>query len=156
MQGEVGLRRMKKAPFKCLFCVASRGPFTRVEHPIPESLGNDDLVLPVGYVCDGCNQYFGSKLERAVLSSPPFNVERVAGAIKTKKGRLPKHLESGLEIHSTGHWDQVVLAGNAEKVEDVLKKNVLWSYPPPKYADLLARFFLKIGLESLSRSFLCF
>ncbi len=37
----------------CLFC-GSNGPFLRLEHIIPESLGNDDLVLQ-GEVCDVCN-----------------------------------------------------------------------------------------------------
>jgi len=35
---------MRVPPYKCLFCLEQEVPFTRVEHPIPESLGNDDWV----------------------------------------------------------------------------------------------------------------
>lgn len=40
------------ARMACLFC-SSHGRCSTVEHVIPESLGNDDLML-AGHVCDGC------------------------------------------------------------------------------------------------------
>lgn len=74
---------------KCLFCLKSDVPFKKIEHIIPESLGNDDFTLEPGFVCDFCNQYFGSKVESYVLNIPPFNIERVATIVKTKKGNVP-------------------------------------------------------------------
>lgn len=76
-------------PHDCLFCRSVDARFTRVEHPIPESLGNDEDVIPPGFVCDACNQYFGSKVEAVVLDMPPILLERTAASIRTKKGRLP-------------------------------------------------------------------
>jgi len=74
----------------CLFC-RKEGPFTRLEHIIPESLGNDDLVL-FNEVCDNCNQYFGSKIESFVLGKTPLAFWRAFLGIRTKKGQLP-HVE---------------------------------------------------------------
>ena len=60
---------------ECLFC-GNDGPFTTVEHIIPESLGNDDLVLE-GEVCDSCQRYFGKEVEKYVLSHTPLAFWRV-------------------------------------------------------------------------------
>ena len=49
----------------CLYCKAEES-FTTVEHVIPESLGNDDLLLK-GDVCDVCQAYFGKEVKRYVL-----------------------------------------------------------------------------------------
>lgn len=45
---------------KCIFCKDSSDNSTSVEHIIPESLGNKD-ILPKGIVCDSCNNYFAVK-----------------------------------------------------------------------------------------------
>jgi len=71
----------------CLFCHGT-GPFKSVEHIIPESLGNDDLILR-NEVCDKCNQYFGSKVENFVLSKTPLAIWRTLLGIPTKNGSLP-------------------------------------------------------------------
>jgi cold shock CspA family protein len=59
-----------------------------VEHIVPESLGNDDLLL-VGEVCDGCQRYLGKEVEQYVLSKTPIGVWRTFLGIRTKKGKLP-------------------------------------------------------------------
>jgi len=122
-----------------------------VEHPIPESLGNDDLILDPGFVCDPCNQYFGSKVESKVLASPPFNVERTAFAIPTKKGRLPRYDGDGFSLLPTGYTNRLLVVGYGDlsKGYRVLDSNLLVVDPPPGYGELLARFFLKVGLELL-------
>lgn len=71
----------------CLFC-NKEGPYTKPEHIIPESLGNDDLVLE-NEVCDHCNQFFGSKIESFVLGKTPLAFWRTFLGIKKKKGKLP-------------------------------------------------------------------
>jgi hypothetical protein len=131
----------------CLFC-ESNGPFTKLEHPIPESLGNDDDVLLPGYVCDNCNQYFGSKIEGPVLNSPPFCIERMVAAVKTKKGKLPWYGQNGKFImQSTGYWDTI--AFDPVYYENN-KKLIL--FPPPNHGNLIARFMLKMGIELLVNS----
>lgn len=73
--------------FGCLFC-RSQGPFSTVEHVIPESLGNIDLVLR-GEVCDACQRYFGKEVENYVLSKTSIGVWRALLGIRTKQGKLP-------------------------------------------------------------------
>ncbi|MBI4962570.1 MAG: hypothetical protein HY913_04775 [Desulfomonile tiedjei] len=142
---------MRSPRFECLFCRSTNGPFRRMEHLIPESLGNDDLVLERGSVCDTCNQYFGSKIESKVLASPPFSIERTAFAIPTKKGRLARYDGDGFSLHSTGSTNRILVAGydDLSKAQRVLDSGLVVVEPPPSYGDLLARFFLKIGLELL-------
>ena len=142
---------MLSPKFECLFCKNAHGPFSRVEHPVPESLGNDDLVLDRGFVCDPCNQYFGSKIESKVLASPPFNVERTAFAIRTKKGRFARYDGDGFSLYSTGSTNRLFVVGyeDLSKVYRVLESGLVVVEPPPSYGALLARFFLKVGIELL-------
>jgi HNH endonuclease len=74
---------------RCIFCKQDSSTSVSVEHIIPESLGNIDHVLPVGAVCDGCNQYFARKVERQLLESPMFRLLRADMAIPNKRGRIP-------------------------------------------------------------------
>lgn len=73
---------------RCLFCLSS-GPFGTVEHVVPESLGNGDLMLE-GHVCDGCQRYFGTEVEHYVLNNSPMGFWRLLLGTPTKKGNRPK------------------------------------------------------------------
>jgi len=138
---------------KCLFCQSNRGPFTREEHPIPQSLGNDDLVLPPGVVCDPCNQYFGSKLEQPVLNYAPLGIERVVQAVRNKRGKVPRVRNRDIEIQSTGYWDRMALASTPphRSLLPLRDGRVILN---PEWVDpsLLARFLLKVGLELFTMS----
>lgn len=37
---------------------------TSEEHIIPKSLGNDELILKRGTICDKCNNYFALNIEK--------------------------------------------------------------------------------------------
>lgn len=142
---------MERPIFRCIYCLSKTNEFLSVEHPIPESLGNDETILSEGLVCDPCNRYFGSKLEESVLRKAPFGPERIAQAIKSKKGKYPTIQNGGFSMKSTGYWDHVILesafphkgmialprGGFALKTE--------WSTP-----DEIARFLLKMGLGILA------
>ncbi len=140
-----------------MFCGTVTGPFRSVEHPIPESLGNDDLILPKGYVCDACNSYSGSKIENRVVSAPPFNVERVTFNVHSKKGKPTSYIGDGFSLHSTGAIDQlfVVGYGDLSAAEEVLREQVIWVPRVTGFADLMVRFLLKIGVELLVFSDKC-
>lgn len=71
----------------CLFC-GGPGPFTTVEHTVPEALGNDDSVL-LGEVCDSCQSYLGREVEKFALTQPPIGPMRALLKIRGKRGRLP-------------------------------------------------------------------
>ncbi len=60
----------------CIFCKRDSTGSCSVEHIIPESLGNEEHVLPPGVVCGACNNYFASSIEQAVLESGAFKIAR--------------------------------------------------------------------------------
>src|SRR5689334_121693 len=103
---------MRHSRDRCLFCLSEKGPFDRDEHPIPESLGNNELLLPRGVVCDFCNQYFGTKLEKRILSLPPFSFVRVALNVRNQRGRVPPSSHGQhYTLRPTGFRDVVILTG---------------------------------------------
>ena len=77
---------------RCIFCKQDSSTSKSVELIIPESLGNVEHVLPLGAVCDACNQYFARKIERQVLDSPMFRRLRADMAVRNKRGRIPAWL----------------------------------------------------------------
>ncbi len=84
----------------CLFC-GGTGPFTTVEHTVPEALGNDDSVL-LGEVCDGCQSYLGREVEKFALSQPPIGPMRALLRIRGKRGKLPT-IETSIPERHGGH-----------------------------------------------------
>ena len=145
-----------EAPCKCLFCFRTDVSFNKIEHPIPESLGNDDWVLPKGFVCDVCNQYFGSKVENIVISEPPFILERLGYVVKSKKGKLPKYeARKGLHLVTSGSMDTILFVAEDDYIEHyhkALKHESFMVYQSEKVASHVSRFLLKIGLEALISS----
>lgn len=74
---------------RCIFCKHDSSSAKSVEHIIPESLGNVAHTLPIGAVCDACNQYFARKIERPILESGMFRILRADRRIENKRGRIP-------------------------------------------------------------------
>lgn len=135
---------------RCLFCLRSSGSFLRREHPIPESLGNDDLILPAGFVCDACNQYFGSKLEKDVLNLAPFGVTRASQCVKNKGGNYPVVGGNNLRVRSTGYWDGLTFcSAPPHKHLRISPNGEALLCPEWVSPDQLVRFLLKMGLELL-------
>lgn len=60
-----------------------------VEHIVPESLGNKSFVLPLGYVCDKCNNYFAREVEKPFLEQIDMRLLRFYQNIPNKKNRIP-------------------------------------------------------------------
>lgn len=79
----------KNAPKKCIYCLSSEGSFKSEEHIFPESLGNDELVLSPGYVCDTCNNGVLSVLDNELLKSAPIAFLQVYFVPYNKNGHLP-------------------------------------------------------------------
>jgi len=61
-----------------------------VEHLVPEGLGNKEIVLPVGVVCDRCNNEVLSQLDTALIELGPIALLRVKYGVPTKAGKMPK------------------------------------------------------------------
>ncbi len=73
---------------RCIYCLSRDGDFGSEDHVIPESLGNDELVLR-GAVCGACNNSL-SRLEQSLLDFEPVAFFRVLNVPYTKKGKPPR------------------------------------------------------------------
>ena len=73
----------------CIVCRRADGKFTSSEHVFPESLGNKDLVLEAGVVCDRCNNGVLAQLDQALLEFMPIKLLRTVRGIPSKSGRVP-------------------------------------------------------------------
>src|SRR4051794_3129220 len=74
----------------CLFCRNSDGSFRSQEHVFPESLGNKTLVLPVGVVCDRCNNGPLAQVDKALCDFMPIAMRRTTLGIQSKSGVVPQ------------------------------------------------------------------
>src|SRR5215207_7189160 len=74
----------------CLYCLTEDRKFSSVEHLVPEGLGNKEIVLPVGVVCDKCNNEVLSQLDTALIEFGPIALLRVKYGVPTKAGKMPK------------------------------------------------------------------
>jgi hypothetical protein len=137
---------------------------------VPESLGNDDLIL-IGEVCDVCQRYFGKEVERYVLDKTPLAFWRVFLQIPTKKGNQPtvntgqpredkgtiperhaRHDDVGFTAHEDGSIS--VDIDDGEIVRDILEgtKTGFKMVLSPKKLHMLGRFLGKVGLGILATS----
>lgn len=151
----------------CLFCHGT-GPFSRPEHIIPEALGNDDLILH-NEVCDECNQYFGSKVEKFVLGKTPIafwrtflGIRKKQGALphvdlsqqKKQKGRLPAiHPSHDNLVGFTCHYDYSVSVDidDDEIIREILdgKRERFTFVFTPLVLSMIGRLLCKVGVELL-------
>lgn len=148
----------------CLFCNLG-GPCTTVEHIIPQSLGNNDLILE-GHVCDQCQNYFGKEIEQFVLTKTPIGAWRVLLGTMTKKGKhptadlsLPRKQKGILPsvhpanddvlFHAMDDGSIAVSINDDELVRLVAegKREHFQFVLTPLVLSMLGRFLCKIGIE---------
>jgi|ERR1051326_237221 hypothetical protein len=86
----------------CIYCLTTEGAFTSEEHIVAESLGNDDAVLPKGFVCDDCNNGVLSGLDNALINFEPVAFLRVQHVPYTKEGKFPKANFSSFTLEKVG------------------------------------------------------
>jgi hypothetical protein len=149
-------REQKTGPGQCIYCTQTEGSFTSEEHILPEALGNDDLVLARGYVCDGCNNGLLALLDRTLLDFPPIAFLRAHYVPHLKGGKFPsanlqnmevkKTLPTRIEIHAK---DKAGLPREEETLPDgSVRLNIsargTWNTP------LVARAYCKIALGTVA------
>lgn len=59
------------------------------EHIIPLSLGNEKLILPIGTICDDCNNYFARNIEKEFLNNQSIIKLRSYHCIPSRKKKVP-------------------------------------------------------------------
>ena len=92
----------------CLFCRGSDGGFSTREHIFPESIGNTEMILPAGVVCDQCNNGSLSELDQAICDFLPVTIRRTMLGIRSKAGKIP------VARFSEGTIERVPTLGDAE------------------------------------------
>ena len=151
---------------RCIFCKSDTSKSKSIEHIIPESLGNTEHILPVGVVCDKCNNYFARKIEKPLLESIYFEHLRFHKSIKNKRGLTPAiwgvsvdpavvlrmaNDPQGYSIYPDNPKD---FRKFASKIFAKQKFTMIVPVPtdPDKY--VMARFLGKVGLEILAQRLL--
>lgn len=143
---------------RCIFCKKNSDESNSVEHVIPESLGNKITLLPKGAVCDSCNNYFASKVEKFVLDSDEFTQLRFNQLVKNKKGRVPKSkIFFGSHMVMATRNDKLDFSFDSEdfsKIEEYLANSGNEMRIPmsgaPANDHYVSRFLAKMALEALA------
>lgn len=146
---------------RCIFCKENTVNTKSIEHVIPESLGNKEHILPKGAVCDKCNNYFATKIEKVLLDKPYFKNVRHRNWIPSKKNRIPP--DKALIFHPKGDWvdlfiekDGLSICIENPQVIDLIKNGQAKSMIIPTVKDpeendiIVSRFLAKTALEALS------
>lgn len=140
-------------PMRCVLCGASE-QFASREHIVPESLGNDLLVLAPGWVCDICNNTC-SAFEARVLGRSILGVERCRLGVLTKKQKPARASLYGIEWFSEPTQPKNTLAVEADwsRVPMLLKPDGKLTMALPLHDESnidVCRLLLKIGVELFS------
>jgi hypothetical protein len=147
---------------KCIYCLSTTGNFKSEEHIFPESLGNDELVLPKGYVCDKCNNGVLSQLDNALAKFEPIALLQVQFVPHSKDGSLPKANFQNMTIEKTNPTHIKISA--KDKSGEVKNKTSIgddwYSFPlsmqgkpfTQKSIKLLGRALFKIALGIVALS----
>lgn len=144
---------------RCVFCKSDSSHSRSVEHIIPESLGNLSHILPPGVVCDKCNNYFATKVEKPFLETDAIRQLRFQQSVRNKRGRVPEMegvllpgfpailrkfpkspFESFIELEP--HAIRHLIASNGGKV--ILP----YAVDPPD--RLVSRFLAKAAVEAMA------
>lgn len=124
-------------------------------------MGNKSHILSKGIVCDKCNNYFATKIEKKVLEKPYFKNLRHRNFITTKKGRLVP--DKTLFPHKEGGWADVwldekgfILDSKDQHIIELIKNGkinqiIIPIIDQPDENDYdVSRFLAKAALEFLT------
>ena len=149
---------------RCIFCKQISDSSKSVQHIIPESLGNKDLILPSGMVCDPCNQYFAIKIEKPMLEMKYFQNVRFRNQIKSKKNRNIPY--KTLFPHKDGGWfdmymlgDSLAFRGDDSNIINLLKDQKVNKMmfeivdQPLMPSASVSRFLAKTAIEAFALKF---
>lgn len=156
----MGNEQNRLQKMRCIFCKNDSSGSKSIEHIIPESLGNKSHVLQKGVVCDTCNNYFATKIEKPVLEMPYFKLLRGRKIIENKKGKIPrisgftKNKDSIEIIFSQDGTNTIEVIYKDEKALEALINHDEIYIPlipePPKNDILISKFIGKIAIEALA------
>jgi hypothetical protein len=149
---------------RCVFCLTSDGGFTSREHALPESMGNLELILPPGVVCDRCNNEVLSRLDQSLCDFSPVKLRRTMLGVTSKAGKLPTFRSGDGTVQHvpgadgqdptlifSGSRGQAMLQETAQHPDGRVSLNWSGVMGGPRlttrYAATLSRALLKAALE---------
>lgn len=149
---------------RCLFCKKDSTKTKSVEHIVPESLGNKTFILPLGYVCDKCNNYFAREVEKPFLELPEIKLLRFQEVIPNKKNRVPvvNGMINGIypvKLKRKISHDEIINEIEVSKeVMDAVSNNKNMNVIIPAFTNknhfksnsIISRFLAKMALESFA------
>lgn len=151
---------------RCLFCKEDSSNAKSIEHIVPESLGNKTFTLPLGYVCDKCNNYLARKVEKPFLERIDMRLLRFQESVPSKKNKIPpipgimdgipvavkKDIQKGEVVCGIGMPEELLLAlslcpqGQHRMIVPAYADDIL-----PVQDAITSRFVGKIALEALAQ-----
>lgn len=145
------------SPKQCIYCRTSEGSFSSEEHVVPESLGNDELVLEKGYVCDRCNNGLLAFLDQILLEFGPISFFKMLYVPHGKGGKLPSANFQNMKIIRTtpAHIEIVPKdkSGFLQEEKDLgdgrVRFNISINAALPN-PSLVARAYFKIALGTVA------
>lgn len=147
-------RMIAGAMNKCIFCLRQDRKFSGEEHIIPEGMGNKELILPKGVVCDVCNHGVLSRIDEELLNFEPIKYIRLINNVKTKSGAsidanfgamsFKRMSDDNIYVTVPG---PVQSKKHFEKTDEGFRLHMTGRKLTPKYAMKLARSLYKIGYE---------
>jgi HNH endonuclease len=126
----------------CLFCRKSDGGFSSVEHIVPESLGNREAVLPVGVVCDRCNQGVLSRLDAALCDFGPIAMMKTLNCVPSKAGKLPSYKFDNGQMHMKAPGELVLQLDSAKWRRDIPGRPASFSFTTQRHDNSKKRLSL--------------
>jgi hypothetical protein len=144
---------VRSAVQQCIYCLTKTGSFKSEEHVYPESLGNDEIVLPPGQTCDDCNNGVLSELDQHIVEHEliaflrllilPYN-PKSGKYLKAKYQNVTIEKISPREIFITSHNPKMGLdmEENGSQVRGTLQMQGRKKFDP----ELLGRALYKIAL----------
>lgn len=137
----------------CLFCKSKKNSFQGEEHIIPESLGNNELILKKGVVCDKCNNGVLAGLDQALVEFDPILFFRTFHGVKSKKNKVPVSGFNTMKMDNpTGGHVNIKLDKMTKKYFEKTPEGFRLHWRGKrrmgaKNVKILARALYKIGLE---------
>jgi len=150
----------------CIFCKLDASASISVEHIIPESLGNEEHVLPKGVVCDKCNNYFARKIEGPLLETSYLKYARSTMGVPNKRGLVPPvigvipSLRKQVDVWLAGPNLHIGArnAADLQQIEEAITSRRISSVflPVPSEIDnrLMSRFLGKVAIEALAKQWI--
>ncbi|MBI9013903.1 MAG: hypothetical protein JEZ08_16835 [Clostridiales bacterium] len=145
----------------CIFCKKSSVGSKSVEHIVPESLGNLSQVLPIGIVCDKCNNYFARKVEKPFMELEAIRLLRFNQSIPSKKGKVPPVkglLNSVHDITINRHLNKPYVAtvkiesSVFDKILEMKQGTIMFKKDSPlPSGKTVSRFLAKVALEAFAQ-----